>query len=83
VGDAGTPGAVPVSDRPDWSARARREAAAIIAEAEPTAHLRPTSDYDRLVTLLAACWIQGANYGAHEGIEAMGEAFRELKADLA
>jgi hypothetical protein len=62
-----------------WKARARREAAAIIAEAMPNVAMQ---DYSRVVTLVAVGWLQGANYGAHDAVALMDEAFAGMRAEL-
>jgi hypothetical protein len=74
--------AVIVSDRPDWSARARREAAAILSEAV-SAHGATAGEYRILINLVALGWLQGVNYGAHEALGLAEDAFSRLKADLA
>lgn len=62
----------------DWSARARREAAAIIAEAD----LHRRTDYAELVSLVAIGWLQGVNYGTHDTLALAEDAFARLAEDL-
>jgi hypothetical protein len=61
----------------DWSARAGREAAAIVAEALPNVSL---SNYQTLVGLVAIGWLQGFNYGTHETLAQSEGAFERLRA---
>jgi len=63
----------------DWQARARREAAAIIAEAHPNTSVQ---EYPALVSLVAIGWLQGVNYGSHETLAAAEEAFDRARAEL-
>jgi hypothetical protein len=63
----------------DWKARARREAAAIIAEALPNT---TTRDYETLVTLIGIGWLQGVNVGSHEALGLVEESFEEMRAAL-
>ena len=60
----------------DWQARARREAAAIIAEAPPA------QDYPTLLALVAVGWLQGVNVGSHETLAAVEVGFEEMRAAL-
>lgn len=67
-------------DKPDWAARARMEAAAILAETTPGV---PVDDrYPTLIALVAMGWLQGANYGSHEALGLLEDAFPRLQADL-
>jgi hypothetical protein len=63
----------------DWQARARREAAAIIAEALPNT---VTRDYETLVTLIGIGWLQGVNVGSHATLGLVEESFEEMRAAL-
>ena len=63
----------------DWQARARREAAAIIAGALPDVTGRT---YEAFVSLVAIGWLQGVNYGSHETLAAAEEAFDRARAEL-
>jgi len=62
-----------------WGGRARREAAAIIAEAYPNVSL---PNYDTLVSLVAVGWLQGCNYGSHATLAASEEAFARIVEEL-
>jgi hypothetical protein len=62
-----------------WKARARREAAAIIAEAMPNTSVE---DYARTVELVAIGWLQGANFGAHDTLGRFDAAFDGMRAAL-
>ena len=61
-----------------WKARAEREAAAIIAEA---GHPHITN-YRTVQTLVAAGWLQGASFGAHDALAHIEQAFGLTKASL-
>ena len=64
----------------DWQARARREAAAIIAGAYPNLTTRDT--YEAFVSLVAIGWLQGVNVGSHETLAAVEVGFEEMRAAL-
>lgn len=69
----------------DWKARAEREAAAIIAEAQTGSAVWPDGSvvsYANLVSLVALGWLQGANYGDHARLSLIEDAFDELRASL-
>jgi hypothetical protein len=63
-----------------WKARAQREAAVIISEA------RAVPDdffaYERLLALVAIGWLQGANFGSHDTLGRMDQAFDGLRTVL-
>lgn len=63
----------------DWGSRARREAAAILAEVDAVG---PTVSYDTLIGLMAVAWLQGVNLGSHETLEVVETSFARLAADL-
>ena len=63
----------------DWQARARREAAAIIAGALPDVTGRT---YEAFVSLVAIGWLQGVNVGSHETLAAVEVGFEEMRAAL-
>jgi hypothetical protein len=64
-----------------WKARAEREAAAILAQADfgPGSG---ASTYPTLVALVAIGWLQGANYGTHETLAHAEAAFDRLRESL-
>jgi hypothetical protein len=65
----------------DWQGHARREAAAILTEAD----FGPGSGASTYPTILALCaiaWLQGVNYGSHETLRQAEDAFDALKASL-
>jgi hypothetical protein len=64
----------------DWLGRARREAAAIVANAMPGYR---REDYDVVVSLVAIGWLQGTIFASHESLERSEQAFARLRADLA
>jgi hypothetical protein len=62
----------------DWKARAEREAAAILAE-----NVSPIPySYSEVIALVAIGWLQGVNYGEHETLSHVEDAFDELRAAL-
>lgn len=64
----------------DWSAHAKREAVAILAE---VGVLNPRLlDREMLVSLLASAWLQGVNYGSHATLAEVETAFDGMKAAL-
>jgi len=64
----------------DWAGHARREATAVLTEAQCVRNGYYT--YDDLVTLCAVSWLQGVNYGSHETLRQAEDAFDALKASL-
>jgi hypothetical protein len=65
----------------DWEARARREAAAILADVlQVTAN--GTAAYPALVSLLAVAWLQGVNLGSHETLAGAEAAFENVREAL-
>lgn len=65
----------------DWKARAEREAAAILHE---SGYLPGGgySTYPAILSLCAIAWLQGVNYGEHETLSHVEDAFDELRATL-
>jgi len=63
-----------------WTGRARREAAAVLTEAQCVRN--GYYSYDDLVSLCAIAWLQGVNLGTHETLRMAEDAFDALKASL-
>jgi hypothetical protein len=69
----------------DWTARAHREAAAILDETGVTFNAaRPVCivNRDELVSLLSIAWLQGVNLGSHETLVSAETAFERLRDSL-
>src|SRR5690348_6154261 len=63
----------------EWAGRARREAAAILAEAMPNTSIE---GYERTLLLVSAGWLQGFNLGAHETLAEAENAYQRVREDL-
>ena len=62
-----------------YCSRPASNARSLYDEAMPNARL---SNYNTMVTLVALGWLQGANYGDHERLSLVEDAFDELRAAL-
>jgi hypothetical protein len=65
----------------DYKAHATREAAVVLDECDSAIYF-PGVSRDVILTLMAACWLQGANYGSHETLALIEADFQRVRAEL-
>ena len=63
----------------DWQGRARREAAAILAETGVTFGRVGIVSQDELVGIIAIAWLQGVSLGSHETLAQAELAFERVR----
>lgn len=67
----------------DYKAYATREAAVVLDESGIVSGAGTFGmNRDELLTLMAMCWLQGANYGSHETLALIEADFQRVRAEL-